>query len=222
MRYIFFTTLFLAFTPIHADQNPERCAKISNDIERLNCYDKSPEAQINSIDAIQLLKTFALNENIDHTLYDWATGSEESSPIEWLHDGIKSTPQEQQGYFGYPFFRDGQVIITNNDEVTHKVLGRKIKSGHWNIRLVGPRGGYARIFFEPNAVTHESPSFKIDNKYIIKSIICEDEPTFSDSYSLIQFSGKKPFWLRSSHSAGSAGSSTSYRVSYNEEPTCGH
>lgn len=171
-----------------------------------------------SIEAVSLLKIFSLDKSVDYNIYDWATGAEKESPIEWQHAGVKSTPSDSS--YDYSFYRDGKVVVTNNGEVTHKVLAKKIEDGFWDIRLTGVRSGYTRVELSPDASTYEHPSFEVDKKYISKKKECDGPASHSIGYELIAFNGKKPFWLKSEFSSGSAGGSTAYTIIYDEVPQC--
>lgn len=170
----------------------------------------------NSIEAVNLLKIFSLNKNIDYNIYDWSTGSEEGSPIEWLHSGIKSTSDNDS----YSFYRLGKVDVTNHGKITHRILGKKVVNGSWDIRLTGVRGGYSHVEISPNATTYDLPSFEINQKYILESRSCEDSASYSVKYELLKFKNKKKFWLKSSFSSGSAGGATFYTIIYDESPLC--
>lgn len=181
-------------------------------------FNFSENSHASSMEAVNLLKIFSLDKSVDYNIYDWATGADKESPIEWQHSGIKSTPPDSN--YGYSFYRDGTVVVTNSGEVTHKILAKKIKDGAWNIRLTGIRSGYSNVELSPNAATYEHPSFYIDKKYILKKIECDGPVSDSIAYELIKFTGKKPFWLKSESSSGSAGGSTSYTIIYDETPKC--
>lgn len=171
----------------------------------------------NTIESMDLLKMFALDKSVDYTMYDWVTGSEETSIIEWLHEGVKEASQGNK----YIFERKGQVIVLNNGRVTHKILKKKLVNGKWTITLRGARGGYFEVDIDSQTVTTPEPMLVIDKKYIIEEKHCEESASSNTSMYLIGFEGKKPFWLKENFSSGSAGGSYWYTIQYDKKPVCG-
>ena len=175
-------------------------------------------AHAKSIESVNLLKIFSLDKTVDYNAYDWATGAGKSSPIEWLHSGIKLVPDDKKLW--YSFYRDGRVVVTNNGKVTHTILDKKVENGYWYIRLEGARNGYSQVEISPNAFTYDEPSFEIDGKYIEETKECAE---IDDIYFYrIKFKNKKPFWLKCEYSGGSAGGSTSYTIIFNDDPKCNY
>lgn len=170
---------------------------------------------VNTIESIDLLKIFALDKSVNHNMYSWETGTEESSPIIWLHGGIKPTTRKD-----YPYERRGEVYVLNQGKITHKILNSNIENGKWQVTLLGARGGYFNVEIDSGFISYEPAILAIDKKYIIEENHCSESASESTSMYLIQFKGKKAFWLKESFSAGSAGSSYSYIMMYEQKPKC--
>lgn len=176
----------------------------------------APQAQAKSMEALDLLKLFAVDKGVDYSLYDWTKGSEHNSPIQWQTVGIDMTEIGE-----HPFYRTGQVVVTNQGQATHKTLGQNTQNGHWVIRLLGVRNGFTTLEIYPHATTHDQPAFQIDKKYITKQIQCENDASYNVRFDQIQFANKKAFWLKNEHSSGAAGGATHYTLLLNDEPKCG-
>lgn len=170
----------------------------------------------NTIESMDLLKMFALDKSVDYTMYNWATGSEEISPIEWMHEGIKEAPKDNR----HVYERKGQVIVLNNGKVTHKLLKKNLVNGKWTITLRGARGGYFEVDIDPDTFTYPEPMLAIDKKYIIEEKHCEESASSNTSMYLIGFKEKKPFWLKENFSSGSGGGSYWYTIQYDKKPKC--
>lgn len=176
----------------------------------------APHAHAKSMEALDLLKLFAVDKKVDYNLYDWTKGSEHTSPIQWQTVGIDMTEIGE-----HPFYRTGHVVVTNQGKVTHKTLGQTTQNGHWVIRLLGVRNGFTTVEIYPHATTHDEPQFQIDKKYITQQIQCENDASYNVRFDNIKFADKKAFWLKNEYSSGSAGGATHYTLLLNDEPKCG-
>jgi len=168
----------------------------------------------NTIETMDLLKMFAIDKDATGNMYDWSTGAEASSPIKWIDSGIV----ESLGESSHPYERKGEVYVLNKGKITHQFLEKKMEDGKWSIKLVGARGGYVAVEIEPDMVG--APQLYISKKYLLMEDHCEESATENTSMYLVQFTNKKPFWLKEIYSSGAATGSFYYTIMYDEKPSC--
>ena len=85
----------------------------------------------------------------DNMLYDWGLGADPGSPIRWTTKGIVEAPKAYSEFGSY--MRKGTTVITVNGKPMYSQLERSRVAGKWNVVLIGPRGGFARVQIESNA-----------------------------------------------------------------------
>ncbi len=156
---------------------------------------------------MELLRTFAIDESANYNMYNWATGTNNDSPIDWNYAGIK----EALTYNGkpradYPYKREGVATIENNAK--------------WNITLLGARSGYLVVEIDSGITSHNPAKLILEKKHILEENHCEESASYNTSRYLIKFENKKLFWLQEMFSSGSGGGSYFYTILYNNKPKC--
>ncbi len=173
----------------------------------VNISSKVKDKTLKNKETMELLRTFAIDESVNYTMYDWTTGTDKVSLIDWKYTGIRvALAYDGKPRSDYPYKREGIATIENNNK--------------WNITLLGARSGYLIVELDTGIISESPPKLVLDKKYILEEKNCKEAVSYNTSIYLIKFENKKPFWLQEMFSAGSGGSSYFYTILYNNKPKC--
>ncbi len=164
------------------------------------------------MELIDVVKAFLPPAGADFTMYDWAQAGKAASAIRWKTSGIAEAPSYMKKE-GFPYVREGEVIVTIDGKLTHTLLGKKPGPGHWNVSLQGPRGGYTRVSIASDVNAGElTPGLLKDSlakPLSAKAYRCTS-PAASSGNTVYEVSvpEKKPAWINEVWSCGSGGCSS--------------
>lgn len=143
-------------------------------------------AGTNSIEFIDLLKTFILNENASYSIGGWNDGASKYSPIEWEHDGVQME--------NFTSYRLGKVYIKNQGVFSHFRLNIKDEPVKWSVKMIGSNAGYSEVhlFNDTPQSIYSSPQFdeglrvdgmlRLDKRYIKKKKVLCHSPIPTDLF----------------------------------------
>ena len=126
----------------------------------------------NSIEFIDLLKTYIPEEGTEAYLFDWRIGASEYSPIKWATKGLDTESYDTT----WGAMRKGSVIITNEGIPSHFKLEETVVPVEWKVEILGSFGmdlGFHTLRLSNDisiAGEGDEGSIKIDKKYILDAI----------------------------------------------------
>jgi hypothetical protein len=163
-----------------------------------------------SMELVSLIELFSESRGEPASSGDWTAGARPGSAIRWRTSGIQSAPESLRSA-GYPYLREGEVVLTIGGAPTHEVLERTVVPGKWDIRLSGPRAGFTRV----TVWSQSTGELKAVLEGLAKQLGARHyrcEPRFASSGNRVHSvdaPGRKPLWINEEWSCGSAGCSLS-------------
>lgn len=112
----------------------------------------SSYASPRSIEFSKLVNMYLLPATADAgTAQNWLVGVNPSSPIKWRTSGLATDCYDQEELF----CRFGNVVITINGRVTHKIFEKtSFQPVKWQVALGGSRSGISKVTIDSNVVSH--------------------------------------------------------------------
>jgi hypothetical protein len=166
------------------------------------------------VEAQELLKSLAYTENSPYVrLYDWHMGDGSVSIVEWDPNGNNWTPKG--------FERKGKVYLINDGKITHKMVGKDIELGYWNLQMLGNKDKILSVSIFPNVKTMENPKINISKTFIKEQMVCQEDNNKSKTIAyLIRFPNKLPFWMLEQRFISDKGGKSEYLISFENKPQC--
>jgi hypothetical protein len=222
--------LYWALEPSGASIEPGKGDQIVHKQQQAITNTETPaKVDATSIEFVELLKLYMLPADSDlppgaSTFGDWFAGSSPGTPISWEHEGIKDCDEYQKKEFGTYFCRTGSVVVTVRGSPTHRVLGKTVEPGRWQVTMMGPRGGFTFVSIDSNVISHEFPgtleraSEGHDDLKITSLRSCDGSYTSGNELFRVTLPGKQPVFVQKGWSCGATGlCSESFVLSWDQQ-----
>jgi hypothetical protein len=161
----------------------------------------------NSIEITDLIRLFLVDASASHTNLDWNDPVFRHPALKWSSTEVRELPYKPN--MDYMYERKGTVMLVSKGKAIYVAQGKPVPA---TIVVGGARTMVGFVGLASNFVTHENESADLGllrgKPYRCKSGMA----TFSQAIDQINVPGKKPAWLQTEVSCGSAGCGFTYNL----------